>query len=221
MPEPIIITLGQEGSSTELLEQLISEWDIQLVLDIRARPGRKTLGKWEKRHLRRVLNAKGLSYHWMGQDLGQIPEWQHLVDKRGLVLPVNLVPREVWKHLSKLRKLLERQRILILGTVADAYQCPRFYRLSPIFQLWACKVLHFHAEGMRENWQLELDLAAEYLPMRAERGFPLGLIFAYQAHRQKLEARVEEDPPDEASTGLVIFRDWKWSLQDFFWSLGG
>lgn len=222
MQNPTVITLGHESAEVSRLFEALTFSQSKFVLDIRARPANRHLGEWDARKLKKRLAAMGIGYHWLGTSLDRLPEWQQLVNRSGAQIPDSLLPADLASRISKWKSLVQGQNCVVLGVAAEAYGCPRFYRLAPILQLWGSKVMHLQSNGhLIENWKLELELAAEYLPLQSERGFPLGIIYAYQAHRNRLEAGRKDEPPDGIEPSYLRRKIKMMSFRHIWWSLAG
>jgi uncharacterized protein (DUF488 family) len=72
-PRPELFTIGHSNHPAELFLDLLRHHEIAALADVRSRPYSRFVPHFSKERLRRLLHGEGISYLWLGAELGGRP----------------------------------------------------------------------------------------------------------------------------------------------------
>lgn len=70
---PVVLTIGHSNHSLERFLSLLQGTGVEMVADIRSMPASRRQPQFNKAPLAQALHAAGLSYLWLGRELGGRP----------------------------------------------------------------------------------------------------------------------------------------------------
>ena len=70
---PVVLTIGHSNHSLERFLALLQGAGVEMVADVRTTPASRRFPHFNKEALATALHAAGLSYLWLGRELGGRP----------------------------------------------------------------------------------------------------------------------------------------------------
>ncbi len=70
---PVIFTIGHSNHAPERFLGLLAGAGVEMVADVRSTPASRRLPQFNRHTLETSLHAAGLSYLWLGRELGGRP----------------------------------------------------------------------------------------------------------------------------------------------------
>lgn len=140
---PHIWTIGHSDRALEGLVELLRRHGISLVVDVRSQPYSQWAPQFNREALARGLEAAGITYRFMGDELGGRPAG---MDKQ----PDYAAMSERPKYLSGIEELLalaEREKVAVLCSEGDHRQCHRHLLISQTLLKRGARVTHIQPDG--------------------------------------------------------------------------
>ncbi len=160
-----IWTIGHSNRDIEEFVALLREPDIELLVDVRARPRSARFPHFDEEALRETLSDAGITYHWAGRHLGGFrapsPESPHIALPEGFRGYADHMQTEVfWRAIAQLRNLARRGRTAIMCAEREPLECHRSL-IADYLLLEGVQVLHLIAPGEVREHQLRVEARRE------------------------------------------------------------
>ena len=161
---PTIYTIGHSGHSTAAFIDLLRDYGITLVVDVRSQPYSRWMPQFNRETFQEDLENAGLDYHFMGDTLGGRPSDPAMYDP-GQERPNYKRMAEAPDYQAGLDALIalasEAQDITIMCSEGDYRQCHRHLLITQTLLERGVPVVHIRPDGTmvagtREAEQLSL-----------------------------------------------------------------
>lgn len=178
----IIFTLGHSSHTWDRFSQLLAQFDVGCVVDVRSRP-RSRWANYSHPNFRIRLNEVGVSYLFMGDCLGGQP-------KSGPVDYCSIAASDEFKSaIDQVVTISKRCRVALVCSEHDPIRCHRFLLISRVLAARDIEVQHILRDGTVESHTAALR--------RLERTFPAMPLLAhtsesdwlFDAQEKKLKQR--------------------------------
>ncbi len=145
----IIYTLGHSNHSFSYFADLLQKYGINLVVDVRSIPYSRPHPQFRKDNLEKCLLSKGLSYCFLGRELGGKR------DEQSVRTPQGRIDYELVRGLSDFQRGLEylegqlsQWKIpALVCAEKDPLRCHRFFLITPALLKKEWPVKHILADG--------------------------------------------------------------------------
>lgn len=128
-----IFTVGHSNISFEELLQLLVSYDIEAVADVRSQPYSKYSPHFSRNHLEPRIEGAGLTYEFMGHQLGGRPDEREYYDDHGHVR------YDTWSEderfldgIATLESIARRRRWVILCSEGNPRSCHRHLLIARV-----------------------------------------------------------------------------------------
>lgn len=199
-----VFTVGHANHAPDAFAGLLTRHGVTAVADVRSVPFSRLHPQFSRERLARDLRGRGISYVFLGRELGARPaDPDGYVDGRVSYPRLAATPR----FREGIRRVLEgsaRHRIALLCAERDPVTCHRTVLVARALEEEAIPVAHILADG-----SLELHASA-MLRLAGSLGLPVGDLFVSEADRvaeaYRLQGeriayvRPEVGTPEEATT---------------------
>ncbi|RMG29140.1 MAG: DUF488 domain-containing protein [Gammaproteobacteria bacterium] len=160
-----IWTVGHSNRSSEALIELLREPDIELLVDVRARPHSARHPHFDEAVLRETLSEAGITYHWAGRHLGGFrqarPDTPHVALPEGFRGYADHMETEVFRRaIAQLRNLARQGRTVLMCAEREPLECHRSL-IADYLLLEGVEVLHLIAPGEVREHQLRVEARRE------------------------------------------------------------
>lgn len=120
-----LFTIGHSNHSIDRLRELLAEFAIEVVIDVRSSPNSRYSPQFNRDRLSQAL-VPDARYAWMGDSLGGRPSSREFYDEGGHVLygPLSQTP-EFQRGLEQLVRNAARYRIALLCAENQPAECHR------------------------------------------------------------------------------------------------
>lgn len=165
-----IFTIGHSSHPIALFVKLLSAQSIQAVVDTRSHPRSKYAPQYNSDALERSLRESGITYLFLGKELGGRPEGANFYDTDGRVLYERVAGSEFFgRGLERLQELMKEFRLAILCSEEDPSVCHRRLLISRVLREHGVIVEHIRGDGtvQSEEKLLESEAAAGRDPQLA------------------------------------------------------
>ncbi|ADR37239.1 hypothetical protein Ocepr_1786 [Oceanithermus profundus DSM 14977] len=158
----MLYTLGHSNLPLERFLELLSTHNVEVVVDVRARPFSRRNPQYNHRPFAEALQEAGFGYVWMGDRLGGVPHGS----RQKLNVEARLRDPEFREGLETLVELASRHAVALVCAEEDPRRCHRRFLvvrgLIEFSALEAEEVGHIRADGRLVT---EAQLRAEEAPL--------------------------------------------------------
>lgn len=160
-----IWTVGHSNRSSEELLALLREPDIELLVDVRARPHSTRHPQFDEAELRETLSEAGITYHWAGRHLGGFrkaaPDSPHAALPEAFRGYADYMQTDAFRRaIAQLRNLARRGRTALLCAEREPLECHRSL-IADYLLLEGVEVVHLIAPGQLREHQLRAEARRE------------------------------------------------------------
>jgi uncharacterized protein (DUF488 family) len=151
MPAPVF-TIGHSSHPIDLFLGLLKDQGIEAVVDTRSYPKWKCAPQYNSETLGRSLRENGITYIFLGKELGGRPARDHVYDTDGRVLYARVAESEHFrKGLERLQEHTQRFRLAMLCSEEDPSVCHRRLLITRVLRERGVAVMHIRASGALES----------------------------------------------------------------------
>ena len=135
-----IYTIGHSGHERVTFLSLLACQGVNMVIDVRSHPVSRYMPHFSKDALSTSLRLWGVSYVYLGRELGGRPEGSPIAAAVSFSRGVDLV-MEYWR---------QAWRLVLLCGEEDPRRCHRAGRIAPELLSRGARVVHIRADGRLE-----------------------------------------------------------------------
>jgi len=193
-----LYTLGHSNLEFSEFIKLLKDFRVELLADVRSLPQSSRFPQFSQPGFEKMLEDEGISYLFLGEELGGRPDDVDAYRRDGLVdYRARRKSYAFGAGLERLLRELERRSVGMMCAEEDPLECHRFLMICPEFVPLGIKPLH-----IRKGSQIETQEAAEnrlleatgFAGVAANTLFPLArleaLEDAYKMQSEKAAHRV-------------------------------
>jgi uncharacterized protein (DUF488 family) len=173
-----LFTIGHSNHSLDDLIKLLTDNNIQVLVDVRSHPYSKFARQFDSPLLKKAAIGKGIKYMYFGRELGGRPNDPTFYDQEGYVL-YNLVAQTpaFLKNIKRLVSGVEKKhRIALMCSEEDPKYCHRRLLIGRALARYGIAELHIRGNG---QIQTEYELS--------------GLGSGMNGHQLSMFAELKED----------------------------
>lgn len=152
-----LYTLGHSNLDFDEFVKLVKHCGVELVIDVRSRPQSGRFPQFSQPGLEKMLEAEGIAYLFMGEELGGRPDDPDAYRSDGLVDYRTRRKSFAFRAgLERVEAELEKRSVALMCAEEDPLECHRFLMISP--ELVAAGVSPQH---IRKGARIETQESAE------------------------------------------------------------
>jgi uncharacterized protein (DUF488 family) len=153
-----LFSIGHSNHALEDFLALLKQHGIQVLVDVRSAPYSRYASQFDREALERALKDAGLSYLFLGRELGGRPEGEEFYDTEGHVLYSQVAEAAFFEEgLERLKQGRARHRVAMMCSEEDPAVCHRYLLISRVLAERGIAVGHIRGDGRLES---EADVAA-------------------------------------------------------------
>ncbi len=153
----MLFTIGHSNLDFSQFVHLLSRSGIQLVADVRSRPQSSRFPQFNQPGLQKLLEAEGIPYLFLGEELGGRPDDPDAYRPNGLVdYRSRRKSYAFGAGVERVLKELERRSVALMCAEEDPLECHRFLMICPELVNLGIQPLH-----IRKGSVVEVQEAAE------------------------------------------------------------
>ncbi len=193
-----LFTVGHSNLEFDQFVGLLSNLQVQLLADVRTAPHSARFPQFSQPVLQRMLEAKGIGYLFLGEELGGRPDDPDAYRRDGVVdYRARRKSYAFGAGLERLLAELERRRIALMCAEEDPLECHRFLMICPELVRADIRPLHVRGDGRIETQEAAENRLLEthgFAGIASQTLFPQmrndSLEQAYELQAQKVAFRV-------------------------------
>jgi uncharacterized protein (DUF488 family) len=149
---PTLFTVGHSNHSEEKFLALVREHQIEVLVDVRSQPASRFNPQFNDSHLKRALQAVGIEYLFMGDQLGGRPNSQEFLDEAGHALYHRMAESpEFLAGIERLQRGAAERRVAIMCSEEDPAVCHRHLLVTRVISGRGVNVLHIRGDGRLQS----------------------------------------------------------------------
>ncbi len=180
-----IYTIGHSNLSAERLNALLKQHGIARLVDVRSAPFSRLWPQFNQAALRDSLREAGISYLFLGKELGGRPDDDRLRSPNGAPNYDAMAQTPLYRRgLAQLIDVAAPQPTVILCSEADPHHCHRYKLVTPTLEQAGVEVRHILSDGsLLQDVQDRLFLWRHYTRLASPRS-RYGSLSPYCARRR-------------------------------------
>jgi uncharacterized protein (DUF488 family) len=146
-----VYTIGHSNHTWETLLQLLQDNHIDIVVDVRSRPYSRFCPHSNKKRLEQSLSDEEISYMYLGNLVGGMPDGDEYYDDDGYVLYDRLVDSPRFQEgISCIEELIAHSRIALMCAEEDPHKCHRRFLIGAVLIRKGVALWHIRKDGTIE-----------------------------------------------------------------------
>jgi len=169
--EGSIYTIGHSNHLPETFVRLLTQAEIEVLVDIRSNPGSQWASYANPRDLERILGAAGIQYIYLGNMLGGHPnDPECYKPQTGKADYKAMQNKESFKQgINKLLEEMKTYRICVMCAEENPSSCHRNLLVSESLRREDVRILHIRGTGQiqtdEELWKENAGVGKNQLPL--------------------------------------------------------
>lgn len=161
-----VFTIGHSNHSPEAFVELLSQHEVDEVIDVRSSPSSAYLPYFNYDALSQILDDVGIDYVFLGGPLGGRPPGPSYYDADGRVLYDRVADSEFFDDgIGQVVRMADERRLALMCAEKDPLDCHRTLLLAQSLVKRGVAVVHILADGGVEDHFAALDRLVEMLKL--------------------------------------------------------
>jgi uncharacterized protein (DUF488 family) len=146
-----IFTIGHSNLDPGHFRQLLSQHEIEVLVDVRSWPHSRYVQWADTAALPELVGEAGIKYLFLGRELGGRPEGDEFYDSEGHVLYGRVAEQESFRQaIRRLEHGAEEYRVAIMCSEEDPTNCHRRLLVSKVLLEQGTAIAHIRKDGRIE-----------------------------------------------------------------------
>jgi uncharacterized protein (DUF488 family) len=155
-----LFTIGHSNHPVEHFQQLLSEHDIEVLVDVRSSPRSRYVEWVDRTRIADVTAAAGARYLFLGKELGGRPDAAEFYDSAGHVLYGEVAKSAEFRAgIERLCRGAERYRVAIMCSEENPTSCHRRLLVAKVLLEGGLTIGHIRGDGRCEVESKPIDLS--------------------------------------------------------------
>ena len=141
-------TIGHSRHELSVFLDLLSKFEIQVVVDVRSYPTSKLAPQFNEGSIRKALKSRSIEYIFMGKELGGRPDEVFMYDEDGKVLYNKVAESERFQSgIARLTDGAKKYRVAIMCSEGKPDGCHRHLLIGRVLSELKCRVINILPVG--------------------------------------------------------------------------
>lgn len=155
-----LFTVGHSNHSAEHFQRLLSEHDIEVLVDVRSWPHSRYVEWVDRSRIVDVARGAGARYLFLGKELGGRPDSAEFYDETGHVLYGKVAESADFRAgIERLRRGAERYHVAIMCSEEDPTSCHRRLLVAKVLLEEGLTIGHIRGDGRCEVESMPIALS--------------------------------------------------------------
>ena len=152
MEKPItdrsVFTVGHSNHSQDKFLRILKENGIELLIDVRSRPYSRFYPHFNIKRLRRSVEDAGISYVFLGDNVGGKPRDNKLYDEKGFLLCSRVEKTAKFQEgIAEIARSCEERTTAIMCAEEDPLRCHRRFLIGKALVKRGVTLKHIRGDG--------------------------------------------------------------------------
>jgi uncharacterized protein (DUF488 family) len=162
----MIYTIGHSNHPIERLVALLQQHQVEALADVRSNPYSRFNPQFNRKRLQASLEAVGIRYVFLGEELGARSQDPACYDENGRVSYAKLAATALFRRgLQRLQTGMQQHRIAIMCAERDPLECHRTILITRELEKIGIPVTHILHDGSLESNQSAMTRLATDLKL--------------------------------------------------------
>ncbi len=145
---PCLYSIGHSNHDAQVFLDLLARHGIQAVADVRSQPYSKYADQFNSEPLKHLLSAAGVSYVFLGKELGGRPDGDTFYDGEGHVRYDRVAESPLFlQGIERLEQGAEQYRVAMMCSEENPCDCHRFLLVARVLENRGLAVQHIRGDG--------------------------------------------------------------------------
>ena len=147
-----LLTIGHSNIPFEQFVANLKANDVELIMDVRSFPRSRFAPHFSAPVIEQSLRDEGISYEFMGEELGGRPKSDAFYDDTGHVLYDRLADSDLFfRGMMQLRTAIAQRRLAVMCSEEDPAKCHRYLLIAQVLADLGYNVGHIRKDGRAEQ----------------------------------------------------------------------
>jgi uncharacterized protein (DUF488 family) len=143
-----VLTIGHSNRPMDEFLALLKQHAVEVLADVRSQPHSKYVPHFDSAKLQRAVEAAGVQYVFLGQELGGMPEGREFYDAEGHAVYSRIAASEPFRRgIARLLEGIRKYRVAIMCSEEDPSNCHRRLLVSKVLMEQGVGVKHIRGDG--------------------------------------------------------------------------
>jgi uncharacterized protein (DUF488 family) len=149
---PVLYTIGHSNHSEQKFLDLLNQQAIEVLVDVRSQPSSRYNPQFNAGPLKVLVEAAGMRYLFMGNQLGGRPEADDCLDDQGHALYHRMAESPAFlAGIARLERGVRDHRVAIMCSEEDPAVCHRYLLVTRVIRDREIDVRHIRGDGRLES----------------------------------------------------------------------
>lgn len=151
-----LFTVGHSNHPQEEFLNLLNKHEVQVLVDARSYPYSKYAPQYNREELNNTLRGCGISYLFLGRELGGRPEGEEFYDEEGHVLYYRVAESPLFLDgITRLEAGIRKFRVAVMCSEENPAVCHRYLLIGRVLAERGATLYHIRGDG---SLQADSDL---------------------------------------------------------------
>ncbi len=148
---PVLFSIGHSNHTAESFLELLKQHEIGVLVDVRSQPYSRYSPHFNANSLKSLVEAAGLRYLFMGDQLGGRPDGDEFFDEEGHALYHRMAEAPPFlEGVARLERGARDWRVAIMCSEEDPAVCHRYLLVTRVIRDRGIDVWHIRGDGRLE-----------------------------------------------------------------------
>ena len=147
-----LYTIGHSNHTLGAFLRLVEQHEIELLIDVRSRPYSRYYPHFNLKQIEKALREQGITYLFLGRELGGMPENDEYYDEDNYVLYYRIADSAAFLDgIARVETSIEEARTAILCAEENPLSCHRRVLVGRVLKEKGIGLRHIRADGRVET----------------------------------------------------------------------
>lgn len=152
MSGKVLYSVGHSNHDWDTFLRLLKQHQIEVLADVRTQPFSRYTPHFNREMLQPDLQAAGIRYLFMGDQLGGRPEGAEFYDPEGHVLYYRVAESSFFQEgIQRLKTGIQNYRVAIMCSEEDPTVCHRFLLVTRVLAEHNIQIQHIRGDGKLQD----------------------------------------------------------------------
>jgi uncharacterized protein (DUF488 family) len=147
----MIYTIGHSNITQESFIDVLKEFKIQIVIDVRSSPYSKFVPQFNRENIKKTFKENNIRYIFLGDYIGGKPKSLKYYENRNVNYDLIAESEKFKEGINKLMELNNDIDIVLMCSEEDPYNCHRHHLITQTLLKYGLEVTHIRKEGKTDK----------------------------------------------------------------------
>ena len=144
----VLFSIGHSNHTEQQFLELLRRHEIAVLVDVRSQPSSRYNPHFNAGALKSLVEASGIRYLFMGDQLGGRPEGDEFFDDQGHALYHRMAESPAFlEGIARLERGVRDWRVAMMCSEEDPAVCHRYLLISRVIRQRGIEILHIRGDG--------------------------------------------------------------------------